>query len=324
MKLTFLIPEKYRLLSLVAAVDLFEMANQYLEEVGSSERFEIQLISLDDFNPLSNHFAHIPFYKLGDNMEQQNVIIVPAFSNSDMVQNIELNKSFIPYLVSQYQQGSSLMGLCTGTFLIAATGLLNGKTATTHLDAVEALRAYFPEIQVKPDAVLTHDSNIFTSGGATSSFQLKLYFIQKHFGRKIALKLGKTFAIDLNRTNQLYFDQFKPNLVETDDLVRRIQLKINEKFHEIKSLEEALEEIPSSKRNIIRRFKQSTGLTPIRYLQKTKIEAAKNLLETTNRDIVDIMVSTGYNDMKNFRQLFKNFTGLTPTSYREKYGLRNI
>src|SRR5690606_2699220 len=136
------------------------------------------------------------------------------------------------------------------------------------------------------------------------------------------LRIAKASAIDLDRDNQLYFDQFRPNLVESDELVRRIQLLIQEKYFEIKNLEEALDEIPSSKRNIIRRFKQSTGLTPIRYLQKTKIEAAKNLLETTNKDIVEVMVSTGYNDMKNFRNLFKTFTGLTPTAYREKYGMR--
>jgi transcriptional regulator GlxA family with amidase domain len=322
MKIAFLITKNHRLLSLVAAVDLFEMANRMIDETGGEKKIKISFIGLSGENPFGDYFQHISCYDLDSLTEKQDLIVVPAFSNYDMPSNIQANYPLIPFLTSQYHQGTALMSLCTGTFLLAATGLLNGKSATTHVDAVEGFQQAFPEVRLQPQAVITSDSNIYTSGGATSSFHLKLYYLQKHFGRELALKIAKAFAIDLDRNNQLYFDQFRPNLVESDELVRRIQLMINEKYHEIKNLEEALEEIPSSKRNIIRRFKQSTGLTPIRYLQKTKIEAAKNLLETTNKDIVEVMVSTGYNDMKNFRQLFKNFTGMTPTGYREKYGMR--
>src|SRR5690606_18885951 len=110
-------------------------------------------------------------------------------------------------------------------------------------------------------AIITETENIYTSGGATSSFHLKLHLIQKFCGREMAVRVAKNFAIDLDRNNQLHFDQFKPDLVEGDDLVRRIQELINERYSQIKSVEEVLEKVPSSRRNIIRRFKQKTGIT---------------------------------------------------------------
>ena len=322
MKIGFLVTENRRLLSLVAALDFFDMTKRFLKEQNFSEQLELILIGMDQQHPFAKDYSGIQYKHLGEIKEFLNILIIPAFSSYDMKSNISVNVNFIPFMVQKYQEGTHLMSLCTGSFLLAASGLLNGKQATTHVDGISGFSEAFPDVVLRPEAIITEDSRIFTSGGATSSFHLKLFIVQKFFGREIALRIAKAFSIDLDRDNQLYFDQFRPNLVESDELVRRIQLLIQEKYFEIKNLEEALDEIPSSKRNIIRRFKQSTGLTPIRYLQKTKIEAAKNLLETTNKDIVEVMVSSGYNDMKNFRNLFKTFTGLTPTAYREKYGMR--
>lgn len=322
MKLTVLVTENHRLLSLVAAVDMFQTVNRYLEESGKPKKFDINFIGMGENSPVSENFNSMKYESIFSTDQKSDLIFIPAFANYNMVNNIEQNLPFIPYMISQYQQGALLVSFCTGSFLLGASGLLNGKSATTHVEAADKFAQAFPEVNLQPHAIVTESENIYTSGGATSSFHLKLYLIQKFCGREIAVRAAKNFAIDLDRNNQLYFDQFKPNLVEDDELVRMVQKFINERYSEIKNVEEALEEVPSSRRNIIRRFKQATGITPIRYLQKTKIEAAKNLLETTNKDILDVMVSSGYNDMKNFRQLFKTFTGLTPKGYREKYGMK--
>lgn len=322
MKLALLITKNHRLLSLVAALDLFEMVNRLLVESGKEAGLELSFLGLSTNSPLGENMNQVPYYKVNASIPTFDMIIVPAFANREMQSNIAMNTDFIEFLHQQYAKGCALASLCTGSFLLAASGLLNGRTATTHVDAVEGFSHAFPEVDLQSHAVITSDSNIYTSGGATSSFHLKLFIVQQFFGREMALQIAKAFAIDMDRDNQLYFDQFKPSLAETDDLVRKIQMMINERYSEIKNVEEAMDEVPSSRRNMIRRFKQATGITPIRYLQKTKIEAAKNLLETTNKDILDVMVSSGYNDMKNFRQLFKTFTGLTPKTYREKYGMR--
>lgn len=321
MKLSILLTKGHRLLSLVAAVDMFETVNRYMMEQEDKPFFEIIFIGLESQTTVSENLDH-PYYHVEEVDFKTDLLFIPAFASYDMPLNIAENVSLIPFLHHQYQQGASLVSLCTGSFLLAASGLLNGKTATTHVEASGKFEQAFPEIYLQPHAIITETENIYTSGGATSSFHLKLHLIQKFCGREMAVRVAKNFAIDLDRNNQLYFDQFKPDLVEDDALVRQVQELINERYSRIRSVEEALEGVPSSRRNIIRRFKQRTGITPIRYLQKTKIEAAKHLLENTDKDILEVMVCCGYNDMKNFRQLFKTFTGLTPKGYREKYGMR--
>lgn len=322
MKLSILATNGNRLLSTVAAIDVFETVNNYRSAEGKPVFFEIQMVGVGDKSHLPNNFHHYPYFDAVTDDFESDIIIVPAFATREMQQNISNNLPFLLFLGKAYKKGASLVSLCTGSFLLAASGLLNGKSATTHLEATDKFEAAFPEVNLQPHAIITESENIYTSGGATSSFHLKLHLIQKFCGREMAVRVAKNFAIDLDRNNQLYFDQFKPDLVEDDELVCTVQKLINERYSEIRNVEEALEEVPSSRRNIIRRFKQKTGITPIRYLQKTKIEAAKNLLETTNKDILDVMVSSGYNDMKNFRNLFKSFTGLTPSRYRDKYGMK--
>lgn len=322
MKLYILLTKHHRLLSVAAIVDVFETANTFLQQDGKERLFDIHLIGTEKEVELPDNFKRYSYSSLSEGPEKNDLIFVPAFRSEDMLQTISDNASYIPFLINQYKKGVTLISLCTGSFLLAASGLLDGKEATTHVEAADKFAQVFPNVKLQPHAIITQGENIYTSGGATSSFHMKLLLIQQYCGRSLAVQIAKTFAIDMDRNNQLYFEQFKPSLSSEDKLVRAVQTAINQRFNEIKNVEEALDEVPSSRRNMIRRFKAATGITPIRYLQKTKIEAAKQLLETTDRSILDIMMSAGYNDIKNFRNLFKLFTGLTPKEYREKYGMR--
>lgn len=321
MQLSVILTTKYRLLSLAAIIDVFETANRFLHEDGKPELFEITLVGLTSEKTLPENINHIAYAPLTAD-HQYDLIFVPAFGPVDLAQTIDENSSFIPWLCEQYKKGATLASNCTGAFLLAASGLLNEKPATTHVDAVDKLAACFPKIDIRRDAVVTHDANIYTSGGATSGFHLKLALLQKYCGRSMAIRMAKVFSIDMDRANQAYFSHFSPAEAHDDELVMRVQHKIKEEFPEIKSIEEAIADIPASRRNFVRRFKQATGLTPIRYLQKTKIEAAKKLLENTEKGLFEIMLCAGYNDMKNFRQLFKENTGMTPKAYRDKFAMR--
>lgn len=321
MKLSIILPSKYRLLSLAAIVDVFETANRFLRETGQSALFQITFVREEKGRNLLEDMSHIQHASLTDS-QQYDLIFIPAFGPGDMNQALQENRRFIPWLHRQYAQGATLASNCTGAFLLAASGLLDDRRATTHMDAVEKLAAYFPKVKLEPDAVVTYDANIYTSGGATSGFLVMLAVIQKYCGRELAVRLAKVFAIDMDRDNQAYFGQFAPEEKHDDELVRRVQHKIKAEFPAIRSIEEAIADIPASRRNFVRRFKQATGLTPIRYLQRTRIEAAKKLLENTEKGLLEIMLCAGYNDMKNFRQLFKENTGMTPKAYRDKFAMR--
>lgn len=322
MNLAILLTKGHRVLSLTAAVDVFETVNRLLEEEGRERFYTISLIGAAGEAAAPGFLKKYDYYTVDYCGLEADLVLVPAFEGRDMKSNILENQPFVRFLVGQYQGGASLVSLCTGAFLLGASGLLDGKEATTHIAAVGHLAAAFPDVRVMPHAVVTQNERIYTSGGAICSFHLKLWLIQQHCGREVAVRIAKEFAIDMDRRNQLYFEHFRPTVYEGDAVVRAVQVHINSRYGEMKNVEEAMGEVPASRRNIIRRFKQATGMTPIRYLQKTKIEAAKQMLENTDREILDIMLAAGYNDLKSFRQVFRNFTGLNPSEYRGKYGMR--
>lgn len=314
--LGILLTRQHRLLSLAAILDVFSFANQLAVKQGKSPCFSISLIGLSDrYNLTDQEFL---FYKLA-NAPRHSVILIPAFATEELGKAIEINAEFIPWLCNQYRQGTEIASFCTGAFLLAATGLLHEKQATTHVQAAEALSKTFPTIRINAKEITTFDKGLYTSGGATNSFYLMFKIIEKYCGPALALSTAKYFAVDLDREQQIYFSTFQPVINHRDELVIDLQKKMENHYGEVQTIEKLLAEIPASRRNLVRRFKGATGITPIEYLQKTRIEAAKKLLEETGCSILDIMLQVGYNDLKTFRQLFKKSTGLTPTGYRAKF-----
>ena len=177
----------------------------------------------------------------------------------------------------------------------------------------------YPEVILKPDHVVTIDGRFYTSGGSTSTFHLLLRLIQKFCGNEMSIRIAKIFAIDMNRFKQSYFGTFVPSHNHNDDLVKEMQIEIETKYRDIETLEQIIRNIPSSRRNIVRRFKQVTGIPPIEYLQKVRMESAKKQLEQTSQNINEIIEYTGYSDPKSFRKTFNKIVGMTPLEYREKF-----
>jgi transcriptional regulator GlxA family with amidase domain len=229
------------------------------------------------------------------------------------------NQLFIPWLERKYLEGSEIASFCTGAFLFGASGLLNGKMATTHIDACKQFATSFPEVILKPDHVITTDGQFYTSGGSTSTFHLLLRLVQKYCGNEMTIRIAKIFAIDMDRYKQSYFGTFEPSHNHKDDLVKKVQEKIETKYSELATIEEIIKNVPSSRRNIVRRFKQATGIPPIEYLQYVRIESAKKQLEQTNQNINEIIAHTGYSDPKSFRKVFNKIVGMSPLKYRDKF-----
>lgn len=318
-QLALLITKRHRLLSVAAILDVFESVNRFYQAQGESSFFDIKLFTL------SSESSDLTFgnYQLQpiETAENQNLILIPAFASDVTEIAVGENIQFIPWLQQQYQNGAEIASFCTGAFLLAATGLLNGKSATTHVNATSAFAASFPAVRLYGDAIVTDEDRIYTSGGATSSFHLMLHLLKIYCGREVVLHIAKLFAIDMDREQQAYFGTFQPNQNHGDNLVTMAQKKIENAYQESSTIEAMIQDIPASRRNVVRRFKLATGVTPIEYLQKTRIEAAKKLLEFTDQSVLEVMLNSGYNDLKAFRQLFKKSAGMTPKSYREKFNV---
>ncbi|MET7254729.1 GlxA family transcriptional regulator [Dyadobacter jiangsuensis] len=321
LQLGLLITNRHRLLSVAAILDVFESVNSFYERANQPHFFNITLFS-PDAEP-GKFYGAYPMQSIHE-FTKQDLILVPAFGSGDVQLSIMSNQCCIPWLWEQYKNGAELASFCTGAFLLAAGGLLNGKHATTHIDAAEVLASNFPDVIMKSDAVVTEDKGIFTSGGATSSFHLMLYLIQRFCGKDLTLRTAKMFAIDMDREQQTYFGTFTPPQNHGDGLVNMAQQKIEKEYQEGSTIEVLIQDIPASRRNVVRRFKQAIGVTPIEYLQRTRIEAAKKLLAQTDQSVLEVMLNSGYNDLKSFRQLFKKSTGVTPKEYRDKFNIARL
>jgi transcriptional regulator GlxA family with amidase domain len=318
MQLGILLTRQHRLLSTAAILDVFENVNTLYKADGKSPFFNITLIYNGEW---SDQFGAYPAYSPvpASQATQQHLILIPAFGTYDLQQAIKENTPFLPWLQAQYKNGAAIGSFCTGAFLLAASGLLNHKRATTHINSAAALARVFPEVIVQSESVVTQDERIYTSGGATSSFHLMLLLLQHYCSREIAIQIAKIFAIDMDRAQQSYFGSFKPTQDHSDQLVKTAQQLIETTYRDAGNITEIIQGLPASRRNIVRRFKHAVGITPIEYLQKTRVEAAKKQLEQTDHSILEVMLYSGYNDLKAFRQLFKKSVGMSPKAYREKF-----
>lgn len=315
MKLAIVLTKEHRLLSVAALLDVFETVNTFSEEDGKDAPFTISLVSQDE------DAGSYPGYKtiVAKKEDYFDLILLPAFRNGSTALAIGDNLNCIPWIREQYLDGAAIASFCTGAFLLASTGLLNGRPATTHINAGGFFAKAFPEVLLQEEAVITEKDRLYTSGGATNSFHLMMRLIEIYCGRPMAVRIAKIFSIDMDRSRQDYFGSFMPVEDHGDDLVRQAQDEIRRNFSKANTIEEIITAVPSSRRNLVRRFKHVTGITPIEYLQKTRIEAAKQLLENSRQSITDVMLESGYNDLKTFRMLFKKNVGMTPKMYRSKF-----
>ena len=320
--LALILPFDYKLLSIAAILDVFETVNRIVAENYLELPVEISIVqSPEQIDKDCNSFHGYPIKSITSDFVAD-IVLIPSFTTSSIKETISKNQMYIPWIQNQYRSGAEIASFCTGAFLFGATGLLNGKLATTHVDVSSAFAASFPSVLVKPDQTVTADGKCYTSGGSTSTFQLLVLLVQKYCGNDIAVRIAKIFAIDLDRYTQSYFSTFRPDYTHNDDLVMRVQREIETKYFDIDSIDDVIKDLPASRRNFVRRFKKMTGIPPIEYLQHIRIETAKRQLEQTNHSIAEIIFDTGYADPKSFRKIFHKFVGMKPMEYRDKFKIK--
>ncbi|WP_142688028.1 GlxA family transcriptional regulator [Chitinophaga polysaccharea] len=318
LQIGILLIRHYKLLSLAAITDVLDTVNKIYHKNDQPAPFKITLVHTSEMEHLAAAFPAYASQRI-DAAGTFNLVLVPSFTTDDIRQSIAENRCYLPWLQQQYKNGAEIASFCTGAFLLGASGLLDGKIATTHVDACKEFSSAFPAVNLLSDKTVTHDSGIYTSGGATSTFHLLLHLLEVHCGIEIAIRTAKIFAVDMGRDKQSYFSTFQPARNHHDDLVASAQQRIETCYQDVGTIEEMIRDIPSSRRNIVRRFKQVTGVTPIEYLQFTRIEAAKKLLEETGQQMAEVIYNSGYNDPKAFRKVFRKTVGMTPSEYREKF-----
>jgi len=258
-----------------------------------------------------------PHVNIAD-IHKTNLIIIPSL-NHNYESSVKRNQAMIEWIKAQYLKGAEVASICTGAFLLASSGLLDGRSCSTHWSAADDLKQKFPEVDIKMDKVITDEGGIYTNGGAYSFLNLLIYLIEKYYDRAAAIYCAKVFQIELDRKSQLSFMIFKGQKQHDDDLVRQAQEYIEHNANERISIEELSSRLAVGRRNFDRRFIKATGDTPLEYSQRVKIESAKRALENSHKTVNEVMYDVGYSDAKAFREVFRRITGLSPVEYRNKY-----
>lgn len=317
--LTIVVPEgENNLSSIVGAYKILTRANAYWKEGGKDAVFEIELAGIStEVEFYGGLFTARPGVQLSA-IAKTNLIIIPSL-NHNYMKAVKENQELIGWIRKQYKQGAEIASICTGAYLLASSGLLNGKTCSTHWAAADQFRSLFPEVNLQTDQLITDENGIYTNGGAYSFLNLMIYLVEKYFDRQTAVYCAKVFQIEIDRHSQSSFIIFKGQKSHGDELVRKAQVYIESKLDEKISVEDLASRFTIGRRNFDRRFIKATGNTPIEYSQRVKIEAAKKAFETSRKTINEVMYEVGYADVKAFREVFRKITGMSPSEYRSKY-----
>lgn len=313
-----LVPESSVLPAIVDPRYMFTAVNEFLKSAGHPPRFNVQLMGLSKEVKLSEGLFSVHTDVTLEQSPRADLILIPALSGN-LEQAIEKNKPFIPWIIKQYKDGAEVASLCIGAFMLASTGLLNGKSCSTHWLFANQFRSMFPEVRLMADKIITEQNGLYSSGGASSYWNLLLHLVEKHAGRDMAILASKFFLLDIARQSQSPFAIFKGQREHEDMEILQVQEFIESHYNDRLAVETLSDQFGIGRRTFERRFKKATNNTITEYIQRVKIEAAKKQLESGRKTVNEIMYEVGYQDTKAFREVFRKVTGMSPVEYKGKY-----
>ncbi|MBC2735633.1 MAG: helix-turn-helix domain-containing protein [Desulfobacteraceae bacterium] len=302
-------------------MDAFGIANLWQQAVDGKDAqplFKSDIVTVDGRTVSAHGGITIQSRRSIADVDQTDVILVPP-----LLPNVgpppKRMDAVLAWLVDQHRIQTRVAALCTGTFILAETGLLDGKKATTNWQYARMFRRRYPRVHLQPEKVMTEDAGLICTGAATSFFQLALYLID-HFGSAdLARSCAKALLVDPNRASQAPYAILDLPRDHGDAGVLQAQRLMEKDYAAPLVIDEIARQVGISPRHFKRRFKQAIGETPLGYLQRVRIEAAKIKLERSKAPVSEITWQIGYADSSSFCRLFKKTTGLSPRDYRERF-----
>ena len=230
--------------------------------------------------------------------------------------------ALIDWIRARYDAGACVYSACSGALMLAETGLLNGREATSHWGYQDLFRRQYPEVRFRPEPNLCFADpvgRIVTAGGTTSWHDLALHIISRHVSPGEAMRIAKVYLLKWHDEGQLPYEPLVRKQPHSDAAVRDCETWLQEHFRESGTVARVVAHARLPERTLKRRFKLATGLALIDYLQNLRIEEAKRLLESSDRAVDEIGYDVGYEDVSFFRRLFKRRTGVAPAQYRRAF-----
>ncbi len=321
--ITILVPEGQGNLSTVASIvgasEIFSEANAYWKKNENKELYKVELAAISQKVNYCESLITIRPQITVSTITKTNLIIIPSSLIRSYKKATKRNQLLMDWIEHQYKHGAEVASICSGAFMLASSGLLNGKSCSTHWAYANVFRNMFPEVDLKEQKLITDEHGIYTNGGAYSFLNLIIYLVEKYYDRQTAIYCSKIFQVDINRETQSTFAIFSAQKNHDDDVIKKAQSYIENNLHEKISIEDLSLKFAVGRRHFDRRFIKATGNTPLEYSQRVKIESAKKAFESTRKNVNEVMYEVGYSDTKSFREVFKKVTGMSPLEYRSKY-----
>jgi len=281
--------------------DLFDVANRFGQDEAEQVR-RIDTETVKNFSRLDNRL--------------QALVLPPALN-----QQIEwgTEHQLVRWVRHHHGQGALVCSICAGAFPLAASGLLDGRQATTHWALASDFAARFPDIKLEADRLVIDDGDIITAGGLMAWTDLGLRLIARFMGPALMLKVARFFLIDPGERAQSFYSSFVPNLTHGDDRILQVQHWLQSRYAEPVTIPDMAGVARLELRTFGRRFNAACGLSPSEYLQYLRISKARERLELSQTSIESIARDVGYTDISAFRRMFFKVVGLTPGEYRKRF-----
>ena len=311
MDVALVIPADGMLFELAIAREVF--GEDRSELAGVPQWYRLRTVALDA--PLVDGFTTAPDGSYAD-LVGAHTVVVPAWRELDAAPAPALLEA----LVAAHEAGARIVSLCTGAFVLAAAGLLDGRRATTHWEHAPLLARRYPRVQVDPDVLYVDEGSVLTSAGKAAAMDLCLHLVRTDFGAAAANAVARTLVVPPHRDGGQAQFVASPRLRPTADPIGGLLDWCRERLAEPLSVADLARHAGLSTRQLTRRFVSVTGQPPQQWLHAERIRVAQELLETSDATIDVIADRSGMGTATTLRRHFRAAVGVTPTAYRNTFG----
>lgn len=305
--------------SVMGFIDMFSVPGSVLREPRSFAAYTVAESSQVDVGP-----NRLPLHvdRAIDTADVPAIVVIPALVIDDDDWVPGRYPKAVAWLRAMHARGALICSACSGSLLLAETGLLDGRTATSHWALDQVFRRVFPRVKLRVDRALVideEDDRLVMSGAAAAWHDLAMYLVARFAGPATASAVAKFFMMQWHNSGQAPFRRFHEELRHGDAAVLRAQSWLRSHWSGDRPVEGMTRAAALPERSFARRFRKATGCSPIEYVHGVRIEYAKQALEESDESVEEICRRCGYEDSSFFRRLFKRATSLTPADYRRKF-----
>ncbi|ARB45183.1 GlxA family transcriptional regulator [Alloalcanivorax xenomutans] len=307
--------------ALAGVVDLLNLTGVTWNRIHGlplDRQFKVQVVSRGGQPVRCNAGLRLAVDNAIERVDSSDLVLVPTIGN-EITSVLKAEQDTLEWLRFLHAGGADLASNCTGAFLLAEAGLLDGRRATTHWGYSPLFRQRYPQVNLNERELITRDGNIFCAGGGTAWRDLTILLVERYCGADMARELAKSFVIDVRNDPQSIYAGLPAKTYHRDEQVQQVQSWLHEHYAEPTTLADLAQRVHLSPRQLQRRFIAALGEPPLQYLQRVRIEASRKMLERGATNLGTLAEQVGYQDVSSFSRLFKRHTGLSPSHYRQRF-----